>query len=71
VDNKPLLGVWKQCYLWSFPYYLVGAALAAIIVYCGRATGWAMPLCILPLMWMIYTFYRTCVHRFASPSTSM
>jgi hypothetical protein len=59
----PLARVWKQCYLWSFPYYLVGAAMAGIIVYYGRTAGWVMPLGILPLMWMIYFFYRTWVQR--------
>jgi hypothetical protein len=68
VETKPLMTVWKQCYLWSFPYYLVGAAIAAAIVFCGRTAGWAVPLLILPLMWMIYFFYRTCVQRLA-PTT--
>lgn len=63
VESKGLIGVWKQCFLWSFPYYLAGAIVAAIIVYCGRAAGWAMPLGVLPLMWMIHLFYRNCVHR--------
>jgi hypothetical protein len=63
LESKPLLTVWKQCYLWSFPYYLAGAAIAGVIVYYGRSAGWVMPLCLLPLMWMIYTFYRTWVHR--------
>jgi hypothetical protein len=65
VEGKGLIAVWKQCYLWSFPYYLAGAVVAAIIVYCGRAAGWAMPLGILPLMWMIHLFYRNCVQRLA------
>src|SRR5205823_4249010 len=26
VQSKSLLDVWRQCYLWSFPYYLAGAA---------------------------------------------
>jgi hypothetical protein len=65
LEAKPLINVWKQCYLWSFPYYLVGAVIAGLIVACGQTMGWAMPLCILPLMFMVYTFYRTCVSRLA------
>jgi hypothetical protein len=63
IDNKPLLGVWKQCYMWSFPYYLAGAVIAALIVVSGQTMGWAMPLLILPLMFMIYAFYRTWVQK--------
>jgi hypothetical protein len=65
VESKPLLDVWRQCYLWSFPYYLVGAAIAAAIVFCGRTEGWAVPLLIMPLMWMVFIFYRTCTERLA------
>src|SRR5216684_6508490 len=32
VDGKSFSEVWRQCYLWSFPYYLVGAAIAGGIV---------------------------------------
>jgi hypothetical protein len=65
VESKRLVGVWKQCYLWSFPYYLAGAIVAAVIVYCGRTAGWATPLGILPLMWMIHLFYRNWLQRLA------
>ena len=63
VESKPLIGVWKQCYLWSFPYYLAGAVIAGLVVFSGQTMGWAMALFILPLMYMIYTFYRGCVQR--------
>ena len=26
-EGKPLRSIWAQCYFWSFPYYLAGAAL--------------------------------------------
>jgi len=63
VESKPLLDVWKQCYLWSFPYYLAGALIAGLIVICGHTMGWATPLFLLPMMLMVYVFYRTCVQR--------
>jgi len=68
VESKALFTVWKQCYLWSFPYYLAGAAIAAAIVFSGQQAGWVVPLLMLPLMWMIYLFYGTCVHRLAQPA---
>jgi hypothetical protein len=63
VESKPLLTVWKQCYLWSFPYYLAGAVIAGLMVVSGQSMGWAMPLLMLPMMLMIYTFYRAFVQR--------
>ena len=30
-EQKPLRKVWSECYFWSFPYYLLGAAIAGIV----------------------------------------
>src|SRR6266849_1717063 len=27
IEGKPLMKIWQQCYLWSFPYYLGGSAI--------------------------------------------
>ena len=58
VDEQPLQKVWRQCYLWSFPYYLAGAAIACAITMSSRFVGWRSSLLILPLMYMIYSYYR-------------
>ena len=63
VQGKSLFNVWEQCYLWSLPYYLAGAAIAGLVVATNRAAGWAMSLSILPLMCLVYVFYRICVER--------
>jgi len=63
MDGKPLKKVWQQCYLWSFPYYLVGSAIAGIISVSNRAVGWETSLLIMPIMYLVYLFYRFCVER--------
>jgi hypothetical protein len=65
VDGKPLFRMWQHCYLWTFPYYLAGSAIAALTVEAGRTEGWRMSLLILPAMYLLYLFYRTCVQRMA------
>jgi hypothetical protein len=74
VDNKLLMQVWHQCYLWSFPYYLAGAAVAGLLVVSSRNVGWATSLLILPIMYLVYVFYSMCVERLgespASPRTA-
>lgn len=35
--GKPLLEIQRQWYLWSFPYYLVGAAIAGLLPF-GKIT---------------------------------
>jgi hypothetical protein len=63
VQGKSLFAVWQQCYLWSFPYYLAGAALAGLTVATNRSSGWVTSLLILPVMYFLYTFFRICVER--------
>jgi hypothetical protein len=63
LESKPLDTVWRQCYLWSFPYYVVGAAIAALISAESRSIGWAAALLILPLMYLVYVFYAMFVAR--------
>jgi hypothetical protein len=57
-DGKPFAAVWRQCYLWSFPYYLVGAAIASAIVFSNQMVGWQPSLLMLPTMYMVYSYYR-------------
>jgi len=66
VERKPLMNVWRQCYLSSFPYYLIGASIAGPVVLCARSMGLAVPLLVLPLMLMVHVFCRAYVARVAS-----
>ena len=70
VDAKPLMQVWRQCYLWSFPYYLAGAAIAGLVVTTGQTVGWAMSLLILPIMYLVYVFYGMFVEHFGDRTAS-
>lgn len=63
VENESLFAVWRRCYLWSFPYYLAGAAIAGLMVETNRSEGWLLSLVVLLPMGFIYVFYRLCVDR--------
>src|SRR5579872_2344392 len=39
-EDKPMRDIWQQCYFWSFPYYLVGAAVSGLMVATARSAGW-------------------------------
>jgi len=65
VEGKSLFAVWRQCYLWSFPYYLAGAAFAGLMVETNRSAGWLVSLLVLLPMGFIYVFYHLCADRAA------
>jgi hypothetical protein len=58
LGTQPFYSVWRQCYLWTFPYYLVGAAVASVIIVSGRSIGWKPSLLVLPVMYLVYSYYR-------------
>lgn len=60
--RNPLL-VWKECYLWSFPYYLLGALIAGGVSLINRSFGWQVAILVLPVVYWIYRSYRTYLDR--------
>ena len=55
-EKKSLRHVWSTCYLWCFPYYLVGAAIVSLFSLANGRLDWAGIL-ILPVMYAIYRSY--------------
>ena len=59
-DNSSVIAKWDKGYSWTFPYYLIGAAIAGLIQFVNRAVGWEMSLLVLPAIYVIYRSY--CLH---------
>jgi putative nucleotidyltransferase with HDIG domain len=57
-ENKPASTVWADSYLWSFPYYMVGAAVAGLVNFLNRQIGWQSSLLVLPPIYLMYRSYR-------------
>ncbi|HBY60688.1 MAG TPA: hypothetical protein DEH78_12755 [Solibacterales bacterium] len=57
-ERKGPLSVWKECYFWSFPYYLVGACLAETVFLLNFYIGFEFTVAILPVVYLIYRSYR-------------
>jgi len=57
-EDKPIPKVWNDSYLWSFPYYMVGAAVAGLVHFLNGHIGWQSSLLILPPIYLMYRSYR-------------
>src|SRR5581483_10195757 len=56
LEGKPLSAVSNDWYIWSFPYYLIGAALVGLVPSSLRSIpgeGW---LVLLPLLYLVHFF---------------
>src|SRR5882672_5991345 len=57
-ESKPISKVWTGSYLWSFAYYMVGAAIAGLVHFLNRHIGWQSSLLVLPPIYLMYRSYR-------------
>ena len=68
-EGKSLRQVWSGCYFWSFPYYLVGAAIVGVVSFANRMLDWQAGLLILPVMYVIYRSYHQYLDQLQSERT--
>ncbi|MFZ0199718.1 MAG: HD domain-containing phosphohydrolase [Candidatus Sulfotelmatobacter sp.] len=62
-ENKSVRKIWSECYFWSFPYYMVGAAAVGLVGVINRRAGWQTSLLVLPLIYWVYRSYRLYLAR--------
>src|SRR5580698_6903234 len=62
-ENRSGRKVWSECYFWSFPYYLVGAAAVGLVGIINQRAGWQTSLLVLPVIYWVYRSYRLYLGR--------
>lgn len=62
-EGKSPRKVWSECYFWSFPYYLVGAAVVFGVDLINKHTGWETTLLVLPVIYWVYRSYHLYLER--------
>ena len=55
-EQVPLPAKFREC-AWTFPYYLVAAAIGALIQLLNRYAGWEIAILVMPALYIIY---RSC-----------
>ena len=56
--NDNFFRVWGRMFLLTFPYYLLSAAVSAIMSAAGHYVGWQAALLAMPVMYVVYLSYR-------------
>ncbi len=57
-EGKSPRRVWADCHFWSFPYYMVGAAIVFAVGFVNRHAGWQTSLLVLPPIYWVYRSYQ-------------
>jgi hypothetical protein len=62
-EGQSLKQLWPQCYEWTFPYFLVGAAVAGLASAAGQGSNFGVTLLVVPAMYFVYVYYRMRIVR--------
>ena len=62
-EGRTLTELWSSCYEWTFPYFLVGAAVAGLASAAGQGNNLGVMLLVMPAMYFVYVYYRMHVVR--------
>ena len=62
-EQRRFSSVWRECYFWSLPYYLGGAAVAQALASANKYIGYPTVLLTGPVVYLIYRSYRLYLER--------
>lgn len=62
-ENRPLKHMFRECYLWGFPYYVVGACGAWGFSAASQKFGWQVSMLLFPVVYLIYRSYSLYLGR--------
>jgi len=62
-EKRSLWRLWRECYFWSFPYYVLGAALAGALSFSNHVGGWTVYALVVPVIYIIFRSYRSYLGR--------
>jgi len=62
-ERKSMFRLWRECYFWSFPYFLLGAAMAWLSIEVSHAFGWEIWVLLVPVGYGLYRTYHMYLDR--------
>ncbi len=62
-ERKNVLLTWKESYLWSLPYYMLGASITGIPILLNKQLDWEALLLVVPVVYVIYQSFRLYLGR--------
>jgi diguanylate cyclase (GGDEF)-like protein/putative nucleotidyltransferase with HDIG domain len=65
-EHKPAHKVWGECHFWSFPFYMVGAAVVFAVGFLSQRVGWQTSLLVVTLVYWVYRSYHLYLAKLAA-----
>jgi signal transduction histidine kinase len=68
-EGRRLAQTWRDCYFWSFPFYVVGASIAWLLCLVSQRSNWLTSLLLMPILYLLYRSYRAYLGRLEDEKT--
>ena len=68
-ESKSIVQVWRECYLWVFPFFCIGAGFAWAFHRLAASFGWQAALLSLPGIYLLYAAYHFYLGRLQTEKT--
>ena len=62
-EKRRLAQTWRDCYFWSFPFYVVGASVAWLLCLVSQRFNWLGSILLLPVAFFVYRSYHLYLGR--------
>jgi diguanylate cyclase (GGDEF)-like protein/putative nucleotidyltransferase with HDIG domain len=62
-EKRRLAQTWRDCYFWSFPFYVVGASFAWLLCLVSQRFNWLGSILLLPVLFFVFRSYRLYLGR--------
>ena len=63
LERRPMGGIWRDTYFWTFPFYILGSSVAWMINLFSRQVHWQASVLLLPIVYFIHRSYRMYLDR--------
>lgn len=62
-ESRPLLGLLRESTVWGFPFFLIGASIAAVVTKMSVTVGWESTVLAFAVVMIVHRYYKVYLNR--------
>jgi len=62
-EGRKVTAIWRECYFWALPYYLLNVPIVCVINWIDLTFGWELTMLAVPIAWVLFRSYRLYIGR--------
>jgi len=62
-EGRRVTAIWRECYFWALPYYLLNVPIVCVVNWVNLNFGWELTMLAAPIAWVLFRSYRLYIGR--------